>query len=40
MTKGKWKYGGVALAARDEGSGAADGIVLPLELVGGGIYDV
>ena len=40
MLKGKRKNRGRALVAREEGPGGAEGIVLPLELVGSGIYDV
>jgi len=36
----RWKGKERAIEPRDEGPGGADGIVLPLELVGSGIYDV
>ena len=36
----RWKGKERALEQRDEGPGGAGGIVLPLDLVGGGVYDV
>ncbi|PFH53321.1 hypothetical protein AMATHDRAFT_137710, partial [Amanita thiersii Skay4041] len=38
-SKGKLKGKQRAVSPRDEGSGGRDGIVLPLDLVGSGIYD-
>ena len=36
----KWKGKERVLQVRDEGSGGQEGIVLPLDLVGSGVYDV
>jgi len=36
----RWKGKERALDPRDEGAGGTDGIVLPLDMIWGGIYDV
>jgi len=36
----RWKGKERAVEVRDEGTGGQDGIVLPLDLVGSGVYDV
>lgn len=38
MAPGQWKGKGRALP-RDEGSGGSAGVVVPLNMVGSGIYD-